>query len=185
MLISTMLWVFMSAIMTNIIGGRQVPFSTMHDEIISDEVSQNILLNESAYILNMNVLPWNKYKSNSRYKRFASVCSSRTWWNCLLQLPLGIEWRLRLDVLKFFDQFVTGRKTYLNDAAIAGKNALINREKIQLDNLREFRNASDKFRSADEYLAEAILNSWRHDLSEEDINWINSQMSMYNNNSWY
>jgi len=76
-----MLWIFVSAIMTNIIGGRQVPFSIMHDEIISDEASHHILLNETAYILDDNIVPWNEYKSNSRYKRFVSICSTSTWWN--------------------------------------------------------------------------------------------------------
>merc|ERR1712141_980560 len=140
----TMFWII-SILMANIICGNLLLTPKVHNM----SIRHRLLQNSKPFVLRKSIGPRVKYDNGLKYKRSVSICSTTTWWSCLLTLPLGIEWRLRLDVLKFVDKYVTGRKAYLEEAVIAAENARVQSEKIRLDNLKEFHNASENFRSAE------------------------------------
>merc|ERR1719510_94463 len=87
--------------------------------------SQTLLIN---WLESENQTPPRTY---TKFKRSVSLCS-QNWWLCLLNLPSIIQFRIRLDVLKFFDKFVTGRQNILDEAELTAEEAKLTRTKIDL-----------------------------------------------------
>jgi len=100
-----------------------------------------------------------------RERRSLTFCAKPEWWQCLLQIPLGIEFRINLDMFKFVDKFVTGRYYIFESARMEAEMA---KTKLLRDKLRHLR---------DHIEALEAMNRAEMELLRKKLKWVKQHHS--------